>query len=93
MLSLPSVLLKNVQILKITLILNLECESGRYGIDCNDTCGYCLHGNCNHVNGTCVDGCKNGYEGNLCKKRMQYNFPKCNESNVTLYILTRSNDH
>ena len=56
------------------LSFNPECRQNRYGNDCNATCGHCLHSKCNHVNGNCDNGCENGYEGNLCKKRMLYFF-------------------
>ena len=46
----------------------IACRTGTYGKNCNDTCGHCLNpGECYHVNGTCVEGCEAGYQGNLCE--------------------------
>ena len=46
------------------------CNNGTYGLECNNTCGYCLDGdNCSKANGTCIRGCSAGYVGNLCKTR------------------------
>ncbi|XP_046376930.2 scavenger receptor class F member 1-like [Haliotis rufescens] len=42
-----------------------KCESGRYGIRCEDLCGQCHKGNCS-INGTCHDGCKPGFWGTRC---------------------------
>ena len=47
-----------------------ECDLGTYGDKCNETCGNCLDLNeCHHSNGTCLTGCKAGYDGALCKTR------------------------
>ncbi|XP_061170989.1 receptor-type tyrosine-protein phosphatase T-like [Saccostrea echinata] len=44
-----------------------------YGNNCNQSCGHCLNNaQCYHINGTCLDGCFAGYEGQLCMN-------KCNE--------------
>ena len=47
----------------------LVCENGTYGHDCDYTCGHCRDDeHCYHTNGTCLNGCKSGYIGHLCKK-------------------------
>lgn len=44
------------------------CESVFYGDDCKEICGNCFGINqCFHTNGTCLTGCENGYEGDVCK--------------------------
>lgn len=49
----------------------IACHFGTYGEGCNQTCGRCL-GNvtCNNVNGTCGNGCEEGYMGSRCNTRM-----------------------
>lgn len=38
---------------------------------CASTCGNCLNGEtCDNVNGTCTDGCNEGFKGILCKTSM-----------------------
>lgn len=52
------------------IIVNLECDSGTYGINCQHICGHCRGGNpCNKVDGLCLDGCYEGYNGSLCIDR------------------------
>ena len=48
----------------------VACDDGKYGLECNNSCGHCLDGDhCNKVNGTCIRGCSAGYNGSdiLCK--------------------------
>lgn len=49
-------------------ILNVECTAGYFGLECKSKCvGHCKDNKqCNHINGTCVDGCKDGYTGSNC---------------------------
>ena len=55
----------------------IACNSGKYGEDCNNTCGFCSEQNdCSHVNGTCFSGCDLGYTGALCKTGMFKIFTK-----------------
>ena len=50
------------------VMLLLDCDPGRYGYRCNDTCGHCRDQNkCFHTNGSCLTGCDTGYYGDLCK--------------------------
>ena len=44
-----------------------ECKDNTYGMDCSMVCGNCLNGEqCNHVNGSCHDGCDKGTHGDKC---------------------------
>ncbi|XP_041376740.1 multiple epidermal growth factor-like domains protein 10 [Gigantopelta aegis] len=38
-----------------------ECTNETYGINCKKTCDKCKDSNCDRLNGTCVDGCIDGY--------------------------------
>ena len=61
------------------IITFTECGNGTFGYDCTETCGKCMGEEpCNHVNGTCLDGCGRGYKGDLCLE--------CNT--FALYIIT-----
>ena len=51
-------------------MLSIGCETGKYGPQCQKTCGYCLdQSECFHTNGTCLTGCLAGYQGVLCATR------------------------
>lgn len=44
------------------------CQNNTYGAGCSEDCGNCLNGEqCNHVNGTCPNGCDAGYCSDRCK--------------------------
>ena len=46
------------------------CSKGMYGFDCNETCGNCYdQSECHPGNGTCLNGCNDGFLGKLCKTR------------------------
>lgn len=46
----------------------LECENG-YGLGCRETCGDCLDSKqCDHINGSCENGCEAGFKGDRCKE-------------------------
>ena len=43
------------------------CSDGTFGQNCTEECGECLgKEQCDHVNGTCVNGCNPGYYGITC---------------------------
>lgn len=43
------------------------CDGGMYGEGCAIPCGNCLESRqCHHINGTCMNGCDNGYSGSNC---------------------------
>lgn len=55
------------------VLLNLECESNYFGLDCKERCiSHCKNSEpCNHVSGRCPDGCQDGFMDeycNSCKK-------------------------
>ncbi|KAK3779435.1 hypothetical protein RRG08_062093 [Elysia crispata] len=46
-----------------------ECQSGKYGEKCSKQCSvHCAgqHNACNHVDGSCNQGCDDGYIGRFC---------------------------
>ena len=45
-----------------------DCPSGFYGYRCKNVCSEkCLiYADCDHIDGTCSDGCQAGYIGKLC---------------------------
>ncbi|XP_062610404.1 multiple epidermal growth factor-like domains protein 10 [Saccostrea cucullata] len=48
-----------------------ECDSGFHGESCSLTCGHCKwNKECNPINGTCLNGCAEGYEREFCNKSM-----------------------
>lgn len=50
----------------------IECEDGRYGINCSGVCGHCVVGYCHKETGDCDAGCLAGYNFELdktCHKR------------------------
>ena len=42
--------------------------SGTWGVGCANTCGVCLSGTCDPVDGSCTGGCQDGYTGNNCNQ-------------------------
>lgn len=46
-----------------------DCDENMFGERCSSSCGHCLGSEqCHHINGTCMNGCASGYEGELCRK-------------------------
>ena len=46
-----------------------DCLAGSWGEGCIYTCGECINGICDPVDGICTNGCKDGYKNtNLCNK-------------------------
>lgn len=44
-----------------------------YGEDCKMPCGYCKENStCNHINGSCTNGCADGWTGENCNSS-EYN--------------------
>ena len=52
------------------------CDPGYFGKDCkqpcNRTCSSSGRAICNHVNGTCLNGCFAGYTGTYCEFGIKY---------------------
>lgn len=47
----------------------IACDSHFYGENCSTPCGNCLESKqCQHTNGTCMNGCASGYQGLTCKE-------------------------
>lgn len=48
--------------------MNSGCKAGFYGINCSNLCsGHCENNDpCDHVNGVCPGGCRDGYTGVRC---------------------------
>ena len=47
----------------------IECDGGKYGQNCSKACGFCSESQqCDTKNGTCKNGCSNGYIGDMCTK-------------------------
>ena len=48
-------------------LFSVECTINKYGQDCRQSCGNCTKGEqCNHVNGSCPNGCDAGVTGENC---------------------------
>lgn len=55
------------------VLLNLECKSHYFGLDCKERCSsHCKNNEpCDHISGECPGGCQDGYMEeycNSCKK-------------------------
>lgn len=52
-----------------------ECPSGTFGNNCRQECGYCLEKyHCHHINGSCLNGCLQGFRGEQCKHSKCFQF-------------------
>ncbi|XP_056003602.1 multiple epidermal growth factor-like domains protein 10 [Ostrea edulis] len=48
----------------------IECDGEKYGLGCIHDCGSCLDNKqCHHINGSCLQGCDAGFQGELCKTK------------------------
>lgn len=46
-----------------------ECAGNTYGLECTKLCTNCRDGEqCDHVNGSCLNGCDKGVHGVNCDK-------------------------
>ncbi|KAK7493652.1 hypothetical protein BaRGS_00015164 [Batillaria attramentaria] len=45
-----------------------ECETGYYGVESCEECGYCRDDVCNNHNGHCPRGCRDGFDGDRCDR-------------------------
>ena len=64
----PSQQILILRALESTLCIS-ACSSGKYGERCSRNCsGNCEIDSydCNHINGSCPDGCQAGWEGSTC---------------------------
>lgn len=54
-----------------------------YGVNCSKSCGNCKNNQqCDHIDGTCMNGCENGYQGFKCDKGISQE--KKNKTNVKI---------
>ncbi|KAK3705413.1 hypothetical protein RRG08_033992 [Elysia crispata] len=68
------------------------CENNTYGPNCSETCSpYCGGGNssCDRINGSCVFGCIDGYQGALCDSICENNTPSPTETVSSTRVLLR----
>lgn len=55
------------KLLDSEFLVKLACEDGRFGPDCNYTCGMCANGEiCDVERGYCPSVCEIGYHGFEC---------------------------
>lgn len=52
---------------RLIFIVLPVCLHGFFGHDCSEQCHQACIG-CNHVNGSCVSGCKQGWKGDVCRE-------------------------
>lgn len=44
-----------------------------YGENCSKSCGNCKNNQqCHNIDGTCMSGCENGYQGSKCDKGISH---------------------
>lgn len=57
----------------IFLLHIIACDNGTFGDNCSQPCGNCAQvGQCHHTNGTCLEGCVDGFIGSTCTERMYF---------------------
>ena len=50
-----------------------ECNMNMYGANCSLSCGNCRgKGQCHHVNGSCLEGCDSGFQGDTCLQGISF---------------------
>lgn len=59
-----------MMLLYIYLHRILDCAPGYFGYGCKNICeGHCLNNAaCNRIDGTCIDGCQDGFKGTFCNE-------------------------
>lgn len=54
---------------KTCVLYSQECDGNKYGPRCSLNCGACINNKqCNHINGSCLEGCSPGFYGQKCDK-------------------------
>lgn len=43
-----------------------ECDGSSFGPNCSEICNCAENGDCDHVNGSCPNGCAEGWGGSSC---------------------------
>lgn len=58
----------------ISNVYLLECNGGKFGENCTNDCGHCLHREqCHFIDGTCSNGCNKGFKAFSVKTVSRYN--------------------
>nr|XP_034322209.1 platelet endothelial aggregation receptor 1-like isoform X1 [Crassostrea gigas] len=67
-----------------------KCSVGKFGQNCSYLCGNCLQKEqCHHINGTCLNGCVENYNGNYCTQAIALtddDHASVSEPYTTLYV-------
>ena len=59
--------IKDIPFICTHYVFITECDGHTYGLGCNQRCGNCSGGvQCDHVTGSCPNGCDAGMYGNKC---------------------------
>lgn len=54
----------------IEKLIITECMAGYYGKECLKQCSTSCSSSCDRISGHCDDGCKLGWAGNACDKKI-----------------------
>lgn len=66
----------------------IECNDRKYGDGCQRKCGLCLNmTQCDHVNGTCSQGCEAGYQGQMCEQGQWHVIRKLFETLIDKFFM------
>lgn len=67
------------------------CDGDMYGYNCSILCGKCFESEqCHHVNGTCMNGCDSGYQGEHCTEGNSVVFFEENTIFFYSYVLQKN---
>lgn len=62
-------------------IYKIECGDGKFGQNCSSLCGHCHDKEqCHYINGTCFNGCDDGYQGSDCTQGILNELVTCKET-------------
>lgn len=64
-----------------------ECDNRKYGDGCQKSCGQCVNKTqCDHVIGTCPQGCEVGYKGQICDQGQLHVIRDIFETSLDIYF-------
>lgn len=70
-------------------IYQIECDDGKFGQNCSSLCGHCHDKEqCHYINGTCFNGCDDGYQGNDCTQGINTERFTCTCTETGIYRRT-----
>lgn len=70
-------------------IYQIECDDGKFGQNCSSLCGHCHDKEqCHYINGTCFNGCDDGYQGNDCTQGINTELFTCTCKETGIYRRT-----